>query len=343
MTDHQTNETARLLQDTANRLFSEHFDPRALAAAERGHFHQAAWEAVAEAGLPRALLSEAEGGYGINLADALLLLRVAGAHAVPLPIAETMLAAWLLAGAGLPVPDGPLSIATGPTLERSGSFWHLAGTAHAVPWGRHATAVALFASPFVCLLPTGAGEVTLGSNMAGEPRDTITYDLHLTADQIAPVATDAARLHAFGAAIRTVMLAGAMTRVAEMTARYAQERVQFGRPIAKFQAIQQSLAALAGQVAAAVAAGDIAAQAVANGIQVLPIACAKLRAGVVAGLAHQVHGAIGFTYEHSLHYFTKRLWAWRDEYGDEGKWSLMVGRHVASAGADRLWAEITNI
>jgi acyl-CoA dehydrogenase len=54
-----------------------------------------------------------------------------------------------------------------------------------------------------------------------------------------------------------------------------------------------------------------------------------------------VHGAIGFTYEHSLHFFTKRLWSWRDEFGNEAEWNLLVGRHMARAGADRLWAEIT--
>jgi acyl-CoA dehydrogenase len=341
MHDIGSDDISRLMQDTAHRLFTEYFDPHALAAAERGIFPQAAWDAAAAAGLPRALLSEDAGGYGIDPADAMLLLRVAGAHAVPLPLAETMLAAWLLAGAGLPIPDGPLSIATGPTLARNGEGWHVSGQAHAVAWGRHANAIALLAPPYVCLLPQGAGEVTPGANMAGEPRDTLTYDLGPTADRVAPAAsgTDAAKLHAFGAAMRAVMLGGAMTRVAEMTAQYAQERIQFGRPIGKFQAIQQSLAHLAGETAAGVAAGDMAAQAVAEGVRVLPIACAKLR----AGLAHQVHGAIGFTYEHSLHYFTKRLWAWRDEYGGEAEWSLLIGRHAAAAGADQLWAEITAI
>jgi acyl-CoA dehydrogenase len=128
---------------------------------------------------------------------------------------------------------------------------------------------------------------------------------------------------------------------------YAQDRVQFGRPIAKFQAIQHNLAVLASQAAAAGAAAEIAAEAVADGIRIPAIAAAKTRAGeaagIGAGIAHQVHGAIGFTYEHRLHFFTKRLWAWRDEYGSESEWSGRLGQHMAAAGADRLWAEITAI
>jgi alkylation response protein AidB-like acyl-CoA dehydrogenase len=144
--------------------------------------------------------------------------------------------------------------------------------------------------------------------------------------------------------MRTQQIAGALTRLTAMTVQYAQDRVQFGRPIGKFQAVQQNLAVLAGQAAAAVAAADLAAEAVAAGGSVLPIAAAKSRAGeaagIGAGIAHQVHGAIGFTLEHGLQFLTRRLWSWRDEFGQEAEWNRVVGRHMARAGADRLWAEI---
>ena len=130
-----------------------------------------------------------------------------------------------------------------------------------------------------------------------------------------------------------------------MTTQYAQDRVQFGRPLGKFQAIQQNLAVLAGQTAAAVAAADLAAEAVADGINLLPIAAGKSRAGeaagIGAGIAHQVHGAIGFTLEHNLQFLTRRLWAWRDEFGKDAVWNRLLGHHMARAGADNLWAEIT--
>ena len=75
------------------------------------------------------------------------------------------------------------------------------------------------------------------------------------------------------------------------------------------------------------------------------IAAAKIRAGdavaVATRVAHQVHGAIGFTDEHRLHYATRRLWAWRGEYGSAAEWAAWLGRRVAARGADALWGDLT--
>jgi alkylation response protein AidB-like acyl-CoA dehydrogenase len=130
-----------------------------------------------------------------------------------------------------------------------------------------------------------------------------------------------------------------------MTVTYANERVQFGRPIGKQQAVQQMLAILAGQVAACGGAADIAGTAF-DTLDLMAIAAAKVRAGeavsIAAPIAHQVHGAIGFTEEHRLHFFTRRLWAWRDEFGSERHWSAILGRHAISAGSDGLWPLVTS-
>jgi acyl-CoA dehydrogenase len=50
-----------------------------------------------------------------------------------------------------------------------------------------------------------------------------------------------------------------------------------------------------------------------------------------------VHGAMGFTYEHTLHHATRRLWSWREEFGNETAWATRLGRIVATQGAERLW------
>jgi acyl-CoA dehydrogenase len=344
-----------ILTDSANRLFAHHITPQLLASAERGEWPAAAWQAIEGAALHRALLPESAGGFGLPVVDALGLLRIAGAHALPLPLAETMMAGWLLAGAGLEIPDGPLSMIADPSLvlrrERSG--WRLSGRAASVAWARNAAALAVLVEherkTLVALLRAGEWTVTPGANVAREPRDALAIDAGLPQGTIAPAASGIARLQvrAIGAATRAIMMAGVLDALTAMTVQYAQERVQFGRPIARFQAIQHNLAVLASQAAAAGAAADAAAEAVADGARIPAIAAAKARAGEAAGIgaaiAHQVHGAIGFTYEHRLHFFTKRLWAWRDEYGDEAEWSEFLGRQVAAAGADRLWTEITAI
>ena len=71
------------------------------------------------------------------------------------------------------------------------------------------------------------------------------------------------------------------------------------------------------------------------------MAAAKIRCSeaveVGTGIAHQVHGAIGFTDEHILHRFTLRLLSWRDEFGDETFWSLKLGELITAKGARELW------
>jgi alkylation response protein AidB-like acyl-CoA dehydrogenase len=143
-------------------------------------------------------------------------------------------------------------------------------------------------------------------------------------------------LQRFGALFRAAQMAGAIEAALALSTRYANDRVQFGRPIAKFQAIQQQLALLAEQAAAASVAVESAA---------IAVAAAKIRAGEAAGkvaeIAHEVQRAIGFTHEHSLHRLTRRLWSWRDEFGTESHWSRELGRVVTAAGADALWPTIT--
>jgi acyl-CoA dehydrogenase len=73
----------------------------------------------------------------------------------------------------------------------------------------------------------------------------------------------------------------------------------------------------------------------------LEVASAKIRVGEAAGegaaIAHQVLGALGFTQEHVLHRYTRRLWAWRDDFGSESRWAVKLGELVAARGADALW------
>jgi alkylation response protein AidB-like acyl-CoA dehydrogenase len=343
------------LFDTATHVFAELTAPAALARAESGEWLGAEWRKIEELGFSRALIPEQAGGFGVDTVDALALVRIAGAHALPLPLAETMMAGWFLAQAGLPVPEGPMTLAAGDalTVERSGTAWRIEGRVGRVPWGHHAEALAAIGHGrgrfFVCLLRKGQWQAERGANLAEEPRDALRFDATVGDDTVRelPPSTGLRQVRLLGASMRCLAMAGALDTVLALTVRYAGERVQFGRPIAKFQAIQQNLAILAGEAAAAGGAAGLAAEAVAHGITPLPIAAAKVRVGEAAGIgaaiAHQVHGAIGFTQAHRLHYFTKRLWAWRDEFGGEAEWSQFVGRAAARAGGDGLWPLISSL
>ena len=149
-----------------------------------------------------------------------------------------------------------------------------------------------------------------------------------------------------GAVARSVETAGALEAILALSLRYANERVAFERPIAKFQAIQHGLARLAGETAAAVAAAGSAADAIANAESFddaifLEAASAKIRSAEAAAegaaIAHQVHGAIGFTNEHVLHRYTLRMLSWRDDFGNESHWALQLGNMAAARGAAEFW------
>ncbi len=335
--------TRDLLRETATRLFQDLCQPAAARAAEDGAWPASIWAAVEDAGLPLALVPESSGGHNVAFDDAMVIVHAAGRFALPVPLPETMLAGWLLARAGLAVPDGPMTVAFGDDVHITDDG-RLQGHADRVPWsGAPVAIVVMDGNGRVTLAPADACTREPGENVAREPRDTVRFDGAAGATGDARLTI--VELRAVGAALRAQQIAGALERVTEMTVQYALDRSQFGRPIGKFQAVQQNLAVLAGQTAAAVAAAGMAAAAVDDTIRLLPIAAAKARCGEAAGIgaaiAHQVHGAIGFTQEHSLHFLTKRLWSWRDEFGNETVWNRFVGRHMAARGPSRYWAELT--
>jgi len=204
------------------------------------------------------------------------------------------------------------------------------------------------AGPVLALVAVGTMDISDDANLAGEPRGYVSFD---EAPAVGALLTpaQATELRARFALARAVQLAAALERVLAWTVQYAGERQQFGRPLGKFQAIQMELAQMAGEVTAVTALTDAAVQAVERGSADLVLACAaaKVRAGaaveVVARLAHQVHGAIGFTQEHKLHHLTRRLWAWRDEAGSELTWAPVLAAGLLADGPGGLWPALTRV
>jgi acyl-CoA dehydrogenase len=349
------NSVAVMVLDAADRLFGGEVTRERMAQADRGVWQAQIWDAVDRAGLPLALVAEELGGAGLAMTQGLQIVRRAGYHTVPLPLAETMLAAlvWAqAAGETLPGPAaiGPVRPEDALRIERQGSGYCLHGKAVRIPWVPHARHLVLFARDadrkgFVLTVDAG---VTPGAmrNLANEPRDTLEWDgVELAAERVHPAP---ALAHdgflALGALLRAQQMVGAMERCLDHAIAYAMERQQFGRPIAKFQAIQHMLAEAAGQFAAASASADLAADAVTASDFEFCAAVAKARVGEAAGkvaeICHQVHGAMGFTQEHPLHFATRRLWSWRDEFGHEAFWQQRIGEMVCAAGGDALWERL---
>jgi len=346
-------ESENLIAETTRRILGDLADPQAINKAGEA-WKPPAWSALEEAGLTLAWVPEDLGGAGAGIADGFAVLREAGRFAAALPLAETLLAGWLLSRAGIAVPKGAMTI--GPTrdgerlkLAANGS---LSGALRSLPFAKDAGHLAVLARRdgagiAVALLDARQGRISDGTSIGGDPLNAVTFDaVRPLAVKEAPAGVDEQALLLMGAAARSMQMSGALEAILDLAVAYANERVAFERPIAKFQAVQHNLARLAGETAAALAAAGSAADAIANAetfdeAVFLEAASAKIRVGEAAtegaAIAHQVLGAIGFTQEHTLHRYTRRLWAWRDDFGSESAWAVKLGHLVAAKGADGLW------
>jgi acyl-CoA dehydrogenase len=340
-----------LLIETAEKVFTETCTHDAIERAEDEGFAPDIWSAVGEIGLPWIGVPESAGGMGGTLEDGLAVLRVAGRHGAPLPLAETgLLAGWLAASAGLDIGVGPATVVPGrPGDSLALVDGRLAGTARGVAWARAAGRI-------LALLPDGDGwqvvavdvagadpgsiEVEPVRNLAGEPRDTVVFS-RAEPTLVAPTPVTAAMFESRGALTRVALMAGALEAMSRMTVAYTAERRQFGQAVARFQLVQEHLVRLAEDAVLVGLAADAATRAALAGPATFEIAAAKALASRAATTAtkaaHQAHGAMGMTREYPLHRLSRRLWSWRDEYGDDRRWHREVARSARSVRPDDLF------
>ena len=327
-----------MLADMIERLFDRHLDDGAQARARQGEWLAGIWAEVEEMGLPLALLSEEQGGFGLDPAEQGEALRLLGRHAVPLPLAETMGANRLLALAGLPLADAAAGLARADHLTVADG--RLTGEVARVAWGENLDCLALAVGDTLYRVPRSGWQVIApGHALNFQPRPTLQIDWAIDASAPSPHCPMAE-----GATVRAFQIAGALAAALDMTIEHTSTRVQFGKTLSKFQAVQHELAKLAGEGACATAAADVAAEALARG-DVLGVAAGSLRAreaaGAGASIATQMHGAIGFTREHRLHLYTTSLWTWRDDFGGQVALAKLLGQAALSAGGTGYWPMVT--
>ncbi|MDX2277877.1 MAG: acyl-CoA dehydrogenase family protein [Hyphomonadaceae bacterium] len=346
------NNIGEMIADTARRIFESHAGAKA---ADGEAWNVGLWRDLEHSGLTAAWEPESGGRLGAPLGAAFEIIRLSARYAVRAPLAETMLAVYALYQAGLEAPAGPVTVAPVRVtdtlvLEKVGGVWRLSGAAGRVPWGARAEHVIVYAKSDeggrLAIAPTSAVVMTReDANVAGEPRAHLSFDNVELSDAQVGQAKHGMSLHHLGALVRAAQLSGAMEEALNLTAQYASDRVQFGRPLSKFQVIQHYIATMASQSAAARASVDAAVFAFGGAHAATAIAAAKIRAGEAAGqvarLAHQIHGAIGFTQEYRLQALTRRLWSWREEFGTETEWARELGQTVCGLGAEQAWPFIT--
>jgi acyl-CoA dehydrogenase len=346
-------EASHLVAETATRILADFADPQTVNRDASGSWKAKLWDGLDAAGLPLAWVPEALGGSGGSIADGFAILGAAGRVALSAPLAETLGAGWLLAQGGIEAPATPMTLAPFRPRERIAidAEGRLNGRAAGVVFAREAKHLAVLvhhgASEQIALVQSEQCRVSDGRNLAGDPLDTVLFErVKPSRIAAAPPGFNQQSLMLMGSAIRSVEIAGALEAILSLSVAYANDRVAFERPIAKFQAVQQNLARLAGETAAAIAVAGSAADAI-SGVEqfdddvFLEVASAKIRtaeaAAEGAAIAHQVFGAIGFTQEHVLHRFTLRMLGWRDDFGNESYWANELGKRAACRGADEFW------
>lgn len=302
------------------------------------------WQRLDGLGLVRLTGPDEAGGSAAGWYEAAELLAAAARHAVRIPLAEhDLLACWLLDAVGIPA-DGAVRTVCRLNAE---------GLAQNVPWADSADRIAL-------VWPVGGGyhaadvdrhalHITPGHNGIGEPRDAVVADL-TTVSGVPVAAGLVAQLDMKAALVRSIQICAALDRILEFSIEHATSRVQFGRPLSRFQAVQGLIADLAAEAALARAATEAALTTAADSRWSaadleLRVAVARSCAGhacsVVVRNAHQVHGAMGTTHEHRLHEYTRAALAWRSEFGSVRYWDDKVTEAALSVGGAGLWSLIT--
>src|ERR1700754_4602089 len=326
------NELAQLVDDLGRRAsggrvghrFPESFD-------------EALWRNLEDTGLAR-LTSCQDAGP----AEAAIVLSGLARHAAAVPIAETdLLAAWLAGKVGLAVPDsGPLTVAIADASEHGG---RLTGTAREVPWPLGTVVLAARTPDALHVALVEGAQIVDGHNLAGEPRGPFTFEVVVGDAQKVDIGV-ADELSRRGAWARCNQIVGALDAACDLTVAHTAQRVQFGRQLSKFQAVQHALAAMAGEIERARAATALAVAAAADYGFAHPatdyaVTAAKVAVGravdPVTTIAHQLHGAIGVTIEHRLWLATMRARSWVDEFGTTGSYARRLGRMALAA--DNPW------
>lgn len=342
------SEMKEMLVETVERIFKKHVDKEIVDLVENGGWGHDIWKLLNDNEILSVAIAEKYGGAQGDLEDLIGLYYLVGKYSVPIPFVETTFANYILQqldtepideSATFNIVDDSLQIVNGKVV----------GTLRYVPWARHVNELVTIAKDgeqlVVIKVELTKEMIQHGVNLACEPRDIVTFN-HSISQKII-VSNDLLRqLQAFATAAKNAQIAGAIDKIFELTIQYSKEREQFGRPIHRFQLVQQHIAHLAGEQAIVSAAIENVVDALSNGSYVDEIAYTTIRLDeaikVVTASAHQVFAAIGVTHEHSLHQYTRRLWSWREEGLTIKYWQQELVDVLLNKVDDNIWAYLTS-
>ncbi len=303
------------IKRTANEFLAARFTAeRRRELAEAGEYDDGIWQEMSELGWPGIFIAEEQGGQELGTTELAILSEELGYALAPSPFLSNAAAGLLIAHAGSHEQKGRLlpGVASGEALGTVGVVTD--GVAPLVPDAAQAS--------FVVLVDGDRASVLEG--VSAEPQDTIDSTRRYARVEAAdgePLEGDVhAGLDRLAVAV-SAELTGVAQRAMEMAVEYAREREQFGRPIGAYQAVAHRCAEMLLETESARATMLFAAYAADHEPESLPLAaataksCASDAGWKVTASSLQVHGGIGFTWEHDLHFFLKRAKADAHLYG----------------------------
>jgi len=320
-------------------------DVRRLMETETGYDEKVWKQAAGELGLTGLAIPEEYGGAGFGQLELAVVFEEMGRALFCGPFLSTVglaASALLVSGDDAAKKDWLPGIAAGETIAtlalteessgwtadavsttatRDGSSWKLSGTKWYVLDGQIANLVlvAARADSDVALFAV-AGDAAGLTREPMETMDSTRKMSRLTFDGVAaqPIGDTASGWRTIEQALQLAAVAlsaenvGGAQRCLDMAADYARERIQFGRPVGSFQAVKHKLANLLIEVEQAKSASYFAAREAAGGGDDLPLAASLAKAYTGDAFFHtaadniQIHGGIGFTWEHPAHLYFKR-------------------------------------
>ena len=314
--------------DSTCRLLEQECTPGVIRQIESTADVSALWASLESSGFADALLPESANGAGLSLMEAWPIVFALGRHVVPAPFAQTMMARAWLVSAGLAVKPGSITFAPFQVTQTADGV-----SCRNVSFGRVADYVLVQHDQDVMLLAAKDAQVTMSGG-----HGSLDADMHWPAAAVkaAPHAHAPAHLMAdLQAWSLAALIAGASDRVLEMTLDYANQREQFGKPIGRFQALQQQISEMAEQVFGVRMASEMSCRGETSIPVPMLAALAKMQCSQavakIAAVTHATHGAIGVTQEYDLQLYTRRLREWSRAGGGQGYWAARIGAAALSS------------
>ena len=340
------NEELGIILETTSKILNKHVDHKLRQNIDNDNSDLInLWSEIEQLGLPKIAVKNKFNGSGLPLSTTLPIIKLSNNIGAPIPLSETILSNYILSESDINPPSGIITYAIDvKNLKIIGN--EISGELISVPY-LNLTDKIVFITEIektkkVILIKNSGEEKELKKNFLSEPR----YNIKLNKCKILDMKTINLRVNFkhLGAIVRSAQMIGSMEKILDLCIDYCSQRKQFGRALSKFQAIQHQIS----EMAVELSASSAALSTITNSDSYKnkkDIAILKIRAGAAAGkviaISHQVHGAIGFTQEYELAYFTRNLNSWRNDFGNESYWEDLLGKDFLENNNQNLWEYLT--